>query len=81
MEQVLGFILEGITEGVVNTLVFASIGFLYLYLRYRNRIRVRRILIKEYDTSYTNAGQVVVLNTVAAIGILLVVGLIIATLV
>jgi hypothetical protein len=58
-------------------MLFASIGFLYLYLRYRNRVRVRRVLIKEYESSYTNAGHVVVLNTVAAIGILLVLGLLI----
>jgi hypothetical protein len=65
----------GLIEGVFGLTVFSIIGFLYLYVRYRNRMQVRRALVKEYESSYANAGQVVALNTVAAIGILLVVGL------
>lgn len=75
IEELLTFLFGGLIEGVFSLAIFSAIGFLYLYLRYRNQMKMRRALVKEYESSYANAGQVVVLNTVAAIGILLVVGL------
>ena len=70
----------GIVEQLFAPLLFIPIGFVYLWLRYRNKARVKETLAKEYENSYVNAGMVVVLNTAAAIGIMLVLGLIIVAL-
>jgi preprotein translocase subunit SecF len=40
-------------------------------------VRVKETLAKEYENSYANVGSEVVLNTVAAVGIALVLGLIV----
>ncbi|SNC65747.1 hypothetical protein SAMN06265337_1377 [Hymenobacter gelipurpurascens] len=75
MEELFSFIIAGLVEALFGVLVFVPIGFIWLYSRYRNTQIVEDILAREYDNSYANAGQVVVLNTVAAIGILLVLAL------
>jgi len=81
MEELFGWLVQVFWEGVVECLlvsfVFGAIGFSYLHLRYWSRLQVQLVLASEYDNSYSNAGRVVVLNTVAAIGILLVLGLVI----
>jgi hypothetical protein len=69
--------LEGVIEYLLVSVVFAAIGFSYLHLRYWSRLQVGLVLASEYDNSYSNAGRVVVLNTVAAIGIVAVLGLLI----
>ena len=61
-------------------LFFVAVGFGYLYLRFRNRVRVKDVLAKKYENSYANAGMAVVLNSVAIIGIALVFFLMIAPL-
>lgn len=74
MEELFGSL---ISEFVVGA-VFIAVGFCYLYLRYRQRLKVKRVLLKKYENSYLNAGQDVVLKLVAAVGILLVLALICA---
>lgn len=69
--------LAGIFEELFASLLLIPIGFVYLWLRFRTRIQVEKILAREYENSYANTGSVVVLNTVAASGIALVLGLII----
>ena len=64
----------GIVEELFANLLFIPIGFAYLWLRYRNQVRVRETLAKEYENSYANMGRAFVLNTIAAIGIGLAVG-------
>ena len=67
MEEIFSFIFSAIFEGVFNFLLFAPIGFAYLFLRYRDKKRVGQTLANEYENQYANAGRVVVLNTFAAI--------------
>ncbi|WP_188814438.1 hypothetical protein [Hymenobacter cavernae] len=78
MEEFFGWLVQVFMEGVVEyflpSVVFGVIGFSYLHLRYWSKVQVQQVLVREYDNSYSNAGRVVVLNTVAAIGILLVLG-------
>ena len=63
-----------ISEFLIGS-VFVAVGFCYLYLRYRQRVKVRRILRKEYENSYLNAGQDVLLKLAALAGIILVLAL------
>ncbi|WP_201986953.1 hypothetical protein [Hymenobacter rubidus] len=60
----------GIIEQIFANLLLVPIGFVYLWLRFRNRVRVKQTLAKEYENSYSNAGSVIVANTIAALGAL-----------
>ena len=69
-----------IVEQIFANLLLAPIGFVYLWLRYRNQLQVRETLAKEYENSYANAGSAIALNIIVAIGIALVLFLIISPL-
>ena len=57
----------GIFEQMFAYLLLLPVGFVYLWLRYRNKLRVRETLAREYENSYANVGSVVLLNTMAAL--------------
>ena len=57
----------GIFEQMFTYLLLLPVGFGYLWLRYRNKLRVKETLAKEYENSYANAGGVVSLSTIAAL--------------
>ncbi|WP_216725945.1 hypothetical protein [Hymenobacter siberiensis] len=57
----------GIFEQMFTYLLLLPVGFGYLWLRYRNKLRVKETLAKEYENSYANAGSVVLINTIAAL--------------
>lgn len=57
----------GIFEQLFANLLLLPVGFVYLWLRCRNKLRVKETLAKEYENSYSNVGSVVLLNTIAAL--------------
>ena len=57
----------GIFEQMFAYLLLLPVGFVYLWLRYRNKLRVRETLAREYENSYSNVGSVVLLNTMATL--------------
>ena len=57
----------GILEQMFANLLLLPVGFVYLWLRHRNKLRVKETLAREYENSYANAGSVVLLNTIAAL--------------
>ena len=57
----------GILGQMFANLLVAPIGFVYLWLRFCNKLRVRETLAREYESSYANAGSAVLLNTIAAL--------------
>jgi hypothetical protein len=57
----------GIFEQIFAYLLLLPVGFGYLWLRYRSKLRVKETLVKEYENSYANAGSVVLINTIAAL--------------
>ena len=57
----------GIFEQMFTYLLLLPVGFGYLWLRYRNKLRVKEVLAKEYENSYANAGSVLLINTIAAL--------------
>ena len=65
-------------EILFRDLIFGSIGWLYLLLRYRNMEKVGFIVKKEYDGSYSMVGFELLLKLFAFIGAALMVGLILA---
>ncbi|MCI1185948.1 hypothetical protein MON38_00840 [Hymenobacter sp. DH14] len=69
--------LTGIIEQLFASLLLVPIGFVYLWLRFRHRIRVAQALAQEYEDSYANAGSAILANTIAALGALAVSSLII----
>ena len=57
----------GIFEQIFTYLLLLPVGFGYLWLRYRNKLRVKETLAKEYENSYANAGSVLLINTIASL--------------
>jgi len=43
-------------------IIYNLTGYLYLWIRYRNKVKVKEILKKEYDNSYYDAGARVVMS-------------------
>ncbi len=76
----MGGLLDGIIEEVFANLLLTPVGFVYLWLRYRNQVQVKEALAKEYGSSYANAGSAVFTNILVAVGIALVLFLMIAPL-
>ena len=74
-------IFSAIFEEVLAFLLLAPIGFAYLFLRYRNKVRVQRELASKYENDYANVGQVIILNTIAALLALAMAGLVISAIV
>jgi len=65
-------------EFLFRDLIFGCIGWLYLLLRYRNMEKVRFIVKKEYDGSYSMVGLEQLFKLFALIGAALMIGLILA---
>jgi hypothetical protein len=57
--------------------LLALIGFLYLKIRYRNKQVMTKILDEKYHGKYHGVGVVVVLNTIAAVGLFAMISVII----
>ena len=57
----------GIFEQMFTYLLLLPVGFGYLWLQYRNKLRVKETLAEEYENSYANAGSVLLINTIAAL--------------
>ncbi len=47
--------------------VYSCIGWLYLWTRYRNKKKVKALLIEKYDNSYFTAGALVAWKTFGVI--------------
>ena len=74
-------IFSAIFGEVLAFVLLAPIGFAYLFLRYRNKVRVQRELVSKYENSYANVGQVIILNTIATLLALAMAGLVILAIV
>jgi hypothetical protein len=70
-------ILASVAEELFNWLLFAPIGILYMFIRYRGSARRQQVLAQEYENEYANVGHVVVLNTVVVVMILGLLGLVV----
>ncbi|MCA8830855.1 hypothetical protein [Hymenobacter pini] len=67
--------LDDLIGDLLAWLLFAPIGALYLFIRYRGSAKRRQVLAQEYENEYANVGRVVALNTVAAVLILALLGM------
>jgi hypothetical protein len=76
MEEILVYILQEVVLGPV----FFLIGFIWLYLRYRNKEKRRKHLDNEHNGSYRSAGILVTGQTFALIMIVLIFALIVGAL-
>jgi hypothetical protein len=48
---------------VSSSILYIPIGYLYLWLRYRKKEKVKKVLNEEYDDRYYNAGAELVIGT------------------
>lgn len=54
-------------------IVYPIIGWIYLWIRYRNKEKVKQVLKEEFENSYENAGATLSLKTFGVIMIILLV--------
>jgi|GEM_PF-1949694 len=57
-------------EDLLRSLIFSPIGFLWLFLRYRNKAERSKIFNEEYDGSYDRAGIIIFLRLIFSICLL-----------
>ena len=48
---------------ILIELMFFPIGWAYLLIKYRNRKKMKQVLIEKYENSYIEAGRVVISDT------------------
>lgn len=67
-------------EFALSDILCSIIGWIYLWTRYRNKKRVKKILLEAHDNSYAHAGSLLLLKsftTIILILILLLLGIVI----
>lgn len=69
LAELLGFI--------VFEIIFSGIGWLCLYVWFRNRKKMDEIKNKEYAGEYSAAGRVMLLNLIAGVGAITLFGIVI----
>ena len=62
---------------LLTEIVFSAIGWLCLYIWYRNRKKVEEIKNKEYAGYYSAAGRIMILNLIAGVGAISLFGILI----
>lgn len=60
-------------EDFVRELLYPFIGWAYLWIRYRNKEKVRTVLKEKYNDSYQDAGATKVLHFIGIIFIIILV--------
>ena len=58
-------------EYFVRELLYSFIGWVYLWIRYRNKEKIKTVLKEEYDGSYGNVGSIKILQFIGIIMIIL----------
>jgi hypothetical protein len=58
-------------EFLISELFFSLTGRLYLFLRYRNVEKIKKVLAEKHLNSFADAGREVILRPFALIGFLL----------
>jgi hypothetical protein len=72
LAEILGFF--------VIEIIFAGIGWVCLYVWYRNRKKMEEIKNKKYAGEYSSAGRVMILNLIAGVGAIACFGMVIFSL-
>ena len=54
----------------MGEIIFPIFGWLYMWIRYRNKRKVELVLAEEYDNSYTEAGGMLVYGLLRVVGAL-----------
>lgn len=58
-------------EDFVRELLYPFIGWAYLWIKYRNKEKIKTVLKEEYDGSYGNVGSIKILQFIGIIMITL----------
>ena len=72
----MGFIFQ-LLASLLTEIVFSAIGWLCLYIWYRNRKKVEEVKNKEYAGYYSAAGRIMILNLIAGVGAISLFGILI----
>ena len=74
-------ILGGIIGFIVFELIFSAIGWICLFIWYRDRKKIKKIKAEKYAGQYSGAGRVFILNLIAGVGAITMFGIVIVFLV
>ena len=61
-----------------SNIIFYPIGWMYLWIRYRNKETIEKVLLEKYDKSYSVAGTLVCLKSFGVVFIILILLMILA---
>ena len=61
-----------------SNIIFYPIGWMYLWIRYRNEETIEKVLIEKYEESYSVAGKLFCLKTFGVVFIILILLMILA---
>jgi hypothetical protein len=73
-------ILAEILGAIVIEIIFAGIGWVCLYVWYRDRKKVEEIKNEKYTGDYSSVGRVMILNLIAGVGAIACFGMVILSL-
>jgi hypothetical protein len=73
-------ILVEIVGFLVFELIFSGIGWLCLYVRYRNKKKMEEIKVRKYAGEYSAVGRIMILNLIAGIGAISCFGIVVSAL-
>ena len=73
-------VLAEILGAIVFEFIFAAIGWVCLFVWYRNRKKMEEIKNEKYAGEYSAAGRIMILNLIAAVGAIACFGMVIFSL-
>ncbi len=62
----------------LSDIIFYPLGWIYLWIRYRNKETIEKVLLEKYEESYSVAGTLVCLKTFGVVFIVLILLLLLA---
>jgi hypothetical protein len=62
----------------LSDIIFYPLGWIYLWIRYRNKETIEKVLLEKYEKSYSVAGTLVCLKTFGVVFIVLILLLLLA---
>ena len=62
----------------MSYIIFYPIGWMYLWIRYRNKETIEKVLVEKYEDSYRVAGTLLCLKTFGVVFITLILFMILA---
>jgi hypothetical protein len=68
-------------EIIGSQIIYTFFGYIYMWIRYRNKEKIKQVLKNDYENSYSTIGYLVIWKPVGVIFLVLIVCLLIAAII